>query len=126
MSKEKREGRPQPASEVLQTLLENSKSPLSDQFIRWKLWARWEEIVGKTIAEQTLPVGYQRGSLLVWVKNSTWMQQMVFMREPMIRTINSKLNRQFVHFIRFTLDRREVIGSTDATDLKLTLDKLLP
>jgi len=37
-------------------LLQNSKSQLSDGFIRWRLEQKWPEIVGKTISDQTLPV----------------------------------------------------------------------
>ena len=104
-------------SEVLQALFENGKSPLSVQFIRWKLWRKWAEFVGATMAEVSEPVGYNRGILYVWVKNSTWMQQMVFMRDPMKETINQKLQMRYVAEIRLTMDRRSVpedaIGSEE-------------
>ncbi|MFM6928723.1 MAG: DUF721 domain-containing protein [Bdellovibrio sp.] len=95
-------------SEVLQRLFENGKSPLSEQFMRWKLWAKWEEVVGPTIAKNAEPVGFQRGVLFVWVRNSAWMQQMIFLKDQIRDTINQKFENNFVKHIKFTLDRRDV------------------
>lgn len=95
-------------SEVLQRLFESGKSPMSEQFMRWKLWARWKEFVGGTVGEQTEPVGFSRGVLYLWVRNSTWMQQLTFMKEHIRVSINQKLGQEFVKNIRFTLDRRDV------------------
>lgn len=95
-------------SEVLQSLFENGKSPLSDQFIRWKIWARWEEIVGPTIGKHSEPVGYYRGTLYLWVPHSTWMQQLVFMRAQIKTTVNRKLGKEYLKDVRLTLDRNAV------------------
>ena len=112
-------------SEVLQSLFENGKSPLSEQFMRWKLWARWAEVVGPTIAQNAEPVGFQRGTLFVWVRSSAWMQQMVFMREHIKNTINQKFENNFVKYIKFTLDRREV-PNQDQTEFKEMIQKIAP
>jgi predicted nucleic acid-binding Zn ribbon protein len=112
-------------SEVLQSLFENGKSPLSEQFMRWKLWARWEEVVGPTIAKNAEPVGFQRGTLYVWVRSSSWMQQMVFMRDPIRNTINQKFENNFVKYIKFTLDRREV-PNQDQSEIKEMIAKIAP
>ncbi len=109
-------------SEVLQSLFENGKTPLSEQFMRWKLWAKWEEVVGPTIAKNAEPVGFQRGVLIVWVRNSTWMQQMIFMKDHIRDTINQKFDNNFVKYIRFTLDRHEV-PQEDGAELKNTIRK---
>ncbi|MBX2987673.1 MAG: DUF721 domain-containing protein [Bdellovibrionaceae bacterium] len=114
-------------ADVLQALFENGKSPLSGPFLRWKLWARWKEIVGPTIATSTEPVGYSRGTLWLWVRNSAWMQQMVFMKEDIRRTINAKMGVDFVHGIRFTLDRREVpSGEEEQARIRQMLGKVAP
>ena len=101
---------------VLQALFENGKTPLSVQFIRWKLWKRWPEFVGETMAQVCEPVGYKNGTLYVWVKNSTWMQQMVFMRDPLRATINKKLEIQYVNEICLTMDRRSVPRNASDSD----------
>ena len=112
-------------SQVLQALFENGKSPLSVQFIRWKLWRRWAEIMGPSIAENCEPVGYRQGVLFVWVKSSSWMQQMVFMREPMMKKINDSLKMRYVTEIRLTLDRRSVPADAQSQeDLKDSMSKI--
>ncbi|WP_413558775.1 DUF721 domain-containing protein [Bdellovibrio sp. HCB209] len=112
-------------SEVLQSLFENGKSPLSEQFMRWKLWAKWEEVVGPTIAKNAEPVGFQRGVLYVWVRNSSWMQQMIFLKDQIRNTINEKFENNFVRHIKFTLDRREV-PQDDQLGIKEMIQRLAP
>ena len=112
-------------SEVLQKLFESGKSPLSEQFIRWKLWARWSEFVGPTVAQNTEPVGFSRGTLYLWVRSSSWMQQLTFMKDHIQQTINQKLERQFVKNIRFTLDRREVPAGSQV-EFKNVIHKMAP
>jgi predicted nucleic acid-binding Zn ribbon protein len=113
-------------SDVLQALFENGKSELSVHFIRWKLWKKWSEYVGPTMGAISEPVGYQRGVLFVWVKNSAWMQQLVFMREHMRDTINKKLQQEYVKEIRLTMDRKSVPGEALASEeLKASLASLL-
>jgi predicted nucleic acid-binding Zn ribbon protein len=112
-------------SEVLQSLFENGKSPLSEQFMRWKLWAKWEEVVGPTIAKNAEPVGFQRGVLYVWVRNSSWMQQMIFLKDQIRDTINEKFENNFVRYIKFTLDRRDV-PQDDQTGIREMIQRLAP
>ncbi len=93
--------------------------------MRWKLWARWAEVVGPTISQNAEPVGFQRGVLYVWVRNSTWMQQMIFMRDHIKNTINEKFENNFVKTIKFTLDRHDV-PTQDQTDFKQMIAKIAP
>lgn len=114
------------SSEVLQGLFENGKSALSEQFLRWKLWKMWAEYVGPSIAAVSEPVGYRRGTLYIWVKNSTWMQQMIFMVEPIKEKINEKLGFKFVRMIHLTLDRKSVPQDPDQKlELKTSIEKLM-
>lgn len=112
-------------SEVLMGLFENGKSPLSGQFLRWKLWAKWPEVVGTTIAQNAEPVAFKNGILFLWVRHSAWMQQLVFMREHIQTTINQKMGQPYVKSIRFTLDRREV-PQQDDMNFKEMIEKLVP
>jgi hypothetical protein len=121
----KRKSQPQMGSEALQSLFENGKSPLSQQFLRWKMWQRWPEFVGATMGEHSQPVGYVRGTLYVWVKNSSWMQQMVFLKEPMKDSINKKLGFEFVKNVHLTLDQKAVPrDAQEAAELKESISKL--
>jgi hypothetical protein len=72
------------------------------------------------------PVGYHHGVLYVWVKNSSWMQQLVFMREPMKEAINKKLQMNYVREIRLTLDRKSVPQDAHETqELRDSLSQLI-
>jgi hypothetical protein len=122
----RRKSTPTLGSEALQALFENGKSPLSQQFLRWKLWRKWPDYVGSTMGQYSEPVGYVRGNLYVWVKNSAWMQQMVFMKDPMKDTINKKLGFKFVRNIHLTLDRKSVPrDAEEARELKESIAKLM-
>lgn len=112
-------------SEVLMGLFENGKSPLSGQFLRWKLWAKWPEVVGATIAQNAEPVAFKNGILFLWVRHSAWMQQLMFMREHMLKTINQKMGHNYVKSIRFTLDRHDVPQQDDA-NFKEMIQRLIP
>ncbi len=112
--------------EVLHGLFGNGKTALSEQFIRWKLWRRWAEYAGSSIGAESEPVDYQRGVLYVWVKNASWMQQLVFMLEPLKTTINKKLGFEFVRAIYLTLDRKTVPGDgAQQKELRESMKKLL-
>lgn len=95
-------------SEVLQSLFEDGKSPLSEQFLRWKLWARWSEYVGASLSKECEPVGYFRGTLYLWVQNSSTLHHLNFLKEQIKFEINKRLGRAFVENIRLTLDRKAV------------------
>lgn len=100
-------------AEVLHKLLEDKAGPVSDQYLRWKLWLSWKEIVGPMVSENSEPISYNRGVLWLVVKNSVWMQQMTFMLEPLKETINQKFRAGFVKEVKLTLDRRDTPNSND-------------
>lgn len=104
----KRKGDLSTATDVLEGVLLNSKSPLSDQFLRWKLWRKWPEVVGPTISAQSMPVGYMNGILYVWVKNAVWMNEMLFLAGPVREKVNTFLEKNWVQQVRFTLNQHEV------------------
>ncbi len=96
------------ASSVLQGLLGNVQSPLSEPFTRWKLWRYWEEIVGEGLAKMSVPVEFHRGRLVIWAKSSAQLQDLHFMAEAIKLEVNRFLGRPAVHSIRFTLDEKRV------------------
>ena len=123
---EKLPGRLSTGAQVLQALFENGKSPLSDQFLRWKIWKRWQDLVGPSISAVSEPVGLSRGTLYIWVKNSTWMQQLIFMNDQVRDTINKKLGSYTVKEVRWTLDRRSLPSSVlEADELRRSISTLM-
>ena len=97
---------PLAASDVLQTLLRNSKSELSDGFTRWKLEQQWDAVVGPVISKDTAPCAFERGVLHVWVRHSAYMQQLWYFQDMIRDKVNAHLDRQWAKQIRFTLSRR--------------------
>jgi predicted nucleic acid-binding Zn ribbon protein len=122
----KRTSQPQLGSEALQSLFENGKTLLSQQFLRWKMWRKWSDFVGPTMSQHSEPVGFLRGTLYIWVESSTWMQQMVFLRDPMMDSINKKLGFNFVKNVHLTLDKKSVPrDAAEAAELKQSIAKLM-
>lgn len=111
--------------EVLKNLFDDSKKGgvVSDQFLRWKLWLTWKDVVGASIAEYTEPVSYNNGTLWIWVKNAAWMQQMTFMADVILNTIEHKYRKGYVKELRFTLDRRGI--PADDSNFKKSVGKFL-
>lgn len=94
------------AADVLQGLLQNSKSQLSDGFLRWRLEQQWMDVVGATIGEQTQPVAFERGTLYIWVRHSAWMQQLWYFQDAICEKVNAHLGKPWVKQVKFTLSRR--------------------
>ena len=101
-------------SKVLQTLLANGKSPLSDGFLRWKLWRFWPKVVGTTLGQVCEPVGFARGKLYIWVKSSARMQEIRFFEDTLVEKVNTYVGRQWVKSVKFTLDRRGIPKEAEA------------
>lgn len=102
-------------SKVLQTLLANGKSPLSDQFLRWKLWRFWPTVVGETLGRSCEPVGFDRGRLYIWVKSSARLQEIRFFEDVLRQKVNAYLGRAWARELRFTTDRRGIPREAEAT-----------
>lgn len=96
------------AANVLQLLFKAGKSPLSEQFIRWRLWSEWDQVVGPEMAKNSTPVSYLDGTLYVWVSSAPRMQEMTFLVRPLRDKINQFAGKSWVRSIRFTLDRKSV------------------
>lgn len=105
-----------PVANVLQSLLENSKFPLAQQFVRWRLWRFWPEVVGPAVAEHTAPVDYERGRLIIWVSSSARLQEMTFVIKALQQKINDYIGHRWVTSIRFTLDRQSVPKTTGMSE----------
>lgn len=113
MAKNDRKGHPESAADVLRMVLKSPNSPLSPQFTRWKLWRFWSEAVGEDLALVSRPVDYHHGRLVVWVRSSACMQEMMFIVSPLIKKINQFIGHRYVTNIRFTLDTKDVPANAD-------------
>lgn len=115
------------ASDVLQSLLTNGKSGLSEQFQRWRLWREWAQVVGSELAKTTYPVGYNRGTLILWVDHPARIHDLHYLRDVLIKKVNQHLGRSWVQFLQFTTDCKAVPNVEESEQgLRDYLSKPLP
>src|SRR5512133_3881827 len=58
------------------------------------LTRRWPKLVGKQLAEHSLPAYFLRDELWIYTRHAIWMQQMNFAKPEMLATINAFLREQ--------------------------------
>ena len=88
----------------IQFLLENSKSPLSEGFQRYRLEQQWSRVVGKQIGEWTRPVDCKKGFLIIAVKNASLLTELQFFRQEIIDKVNVYVGSRWVKKIHFTTE----------------------
>jgi hypothetical protein len=65
------------------------------------VWPAWEEAVGPQIARAARPVALRDGVLLVHVRHAVWMQELVAMRETLLRRVRRVAPASVVRDLRF-------------------------
>lgn len=101
MSGEKRNKKLDPVANVLQRLFENSKSPLSEGFQRYRLEQQWSDVVGAQMGQFTRPVDYNKGLLTIAVTNATLMTELQFFRQDILSKVNTHIGHLWAKKIRF-------------------------
>lgn len=115
------------ANDVLLSLLQVGKLPISDQYLRWQIWYKWPEVIGAELSEQCEPVDFFKGKLTIWVEHSVFIQQLNFIKDSMVDKINAYVGKPWVTSIAFTLNRKKVPTRAEAPeDLKKFLSNELP
>ena len=61
----------------------------------------WDKEVGKKIATHTHPLKIKRGKLFVAVTDSSWLQELSFLKEKIIKKINKRMGEEVVKDIFF-------------------------
>lgn len=92
------------AIDVLQSLFENGKSPLSSQYVRWRLEQNWESVVGKTVAENARPANYYQGVLYLAVRHPVWIQHLKFMTKDLKENINRYAGKGWATDIKYFVE----------------------
>jgi len=66
-----------------------------------KVFTDWQEALGETLARTTRPVAVHHGSLVIAVKDSSWMQELQFMKTDIIKKLNRALGKAVIQEVRF-------------------------
>lgn len=68
-----------------------------------EVWSNWEGAVGPAIDENTRPVALKHKLLMVHVADSTWLQELQFLKADIVQSINELLEDQVVEDIQFKI-----------------------
>ncbi|RLB04164.1 MAG: hypothetical protein DRG50_09265 [Deltaproteobacteria bacterium] len=69
----------------------------------YAVWRIWDQVVGKTIAQQAQPAFFHRGILFVKCSSSAWIQQLQFMKGMILEGLNKRLGKKVVKEIRLQI-----------------------
>ena len=81
------------------------KNRLGDDLLRHTLRQRWPEVVGERLAARTRPETLYKGRLKVVVANSTWLNELTYMRQEIIDRITEVMGRPMVRELDLKLGR---------------------
>jgi predicted nucleic acid-binding Zn ribbon protein len=92
---------PEPLNAVLERVLGSLNLGLKVK--QYRIWDVWNSVVGEAIARQAQPQQIRAMVLWVTVSNSTWMQQLEFMKRQIIERINEHIGETVIRDIRFRI-----------------------
>ena len=78
---------------------------LTPRLDEYGVWPIWNDVVGKTIANNAQPVKIRNGTLFVKVSSPVWMQQLQFMKDMIAEKLNQRLKSDAVKTIFFMVGR---------------------
>jgi predicted nucleic acid-binding Zn ribbon protein len=79
----------------------------------YKVWTFWDDEVGEAIAARAQPVALRAGVLTVAVSSHTWMQELQFLRDDIIRRLNTRLGETLItdlFLVSATVEERKARG----------------
>ncbi len=66
-----------------------------------RVWDLWDASVDGMIAENARPAAFKGDLLLIHVESATWIQDLQFIKEDLIRTLNQALGKPLIRDIKF-------------------------
>ena len=73
-----------------------ARLPNAQEVADHALWAKWEAVVGPTLAAHVRPRRLRRGILLVTVDSPAWMLEVQFLKQDLRQRLNAALGRPVV------------------------------
>lgn len=78
---------------------------LTDVARRLKITQAWQRAVGPKISERTEPEAFRRGTLIVRTPSAAWQNELVFLRQEIIRKVNEALGSETVKELKIVTGR---------------------
>jgi predicted nucleic acid-binding Zn ribbon protein len=91
--------KPRLIGEVLAELLH--QYGLNDRVKEFDAVNSWAEVVGEDIARRTKAANVRDGALIVEVSNSTWRNELFYLKADIIEKINQRIGKKIIHDIIF-------------------------
>lgn len=109
----KRRSEPESMGEAVLEALEGMG--LTEQARVFQIARVWEQAVGPQIAARTAPYGFNRGVLIVKTATAAWQNELVFLKDSLIRRINEALGKPMVKDIKAQSGRVSAPRKKDPT-----------
>ncbi|HZY10675.1 MAG TPA: DUF721 domain-containing protein [Bacteroidota bacterium] len=90
---------PKPFVHALSSVLD--QLGLSRKIRQYQVLEKWQSFVGEQIAKVAQAERMDGGKLFVHVLNSTWRNELVFLKKELIEKINNGMNQEIVKDIIF-------------------------
>jgi len=81
------------------------KLELDKKILGWRVVVIWDEVVGPRIASNARPAAYRDSKLFVRVSTTTWLHELSFMKDEIVRRLNEKVGKKVIEDIVFSLAR---------------------
>lgn len=90
-------------SKILGNLLK--KKRFGTQIQRHRIFENWDSLVGNSLAEHAQPQKIQGHTLILAVDHPAWIQELQFLKEPLIRKIQAAFPDTRIDNLRFVLSK---------------------
>jgi len=123
--------RPSRAGHVLADLVERLE--FRERLREHEVWNIWADVVGELLASKAEPARIDGGKLFVRVANSTWMQELQFLKDDIRSRLNQRLGAPIVREIFLLLgssrrkrrtDERPKVHPVDETGIAALVPNL--
>lgn len=97
---------------------------ISEGMITYKIWDRWHEIAGDVISLHARPARWQKNALIVRVENSSWLQELSFLKANIVEKIRALCPEIKLAEIRFELGELPTPPPSAKKQTPISLKKL--
>lgn len=97
---------------------------LSEGMITYRIWDRWREIAGDAIALHARPARWQKNTLIVRVENSSWLQELSFLKNNIVEKIRALCPEIKISEIHLELGELPTPPPASKKQLPISLKKL--
>jgi len=109
------------AASVLEDLID--RLAFRERLREHAVWTVWGEVVGPLLASRTEPIRIEDGKLFVRAANSSWMQELQFLKDEIRNRLNHRLGAPIVREIFLVLGAGKRRKKEDATARRHPVDE---